>query len=136
MKKKLIRRVLGFKAQFAQLIAECRKGQTIRAVWKRPIKVGQHVSLWRGLRTKNCEFMGGWPVLKVERIKIMANRIIVDGLFLLTEQAEDLARADGFDSLWDMREWFEKQYGLPFTGVIIKWRDDEWIKANSQKSSI
>jgi hypothetical protein len=34
----------------------------------------------------------------------------------------DFARADGFDSLSDMVDFFEKQYGLPFHGQLIEWK--------------
>lgn len=34
---------------------------------------------------------------------------------------ERFAKADGFASWDEMREWFDKTHGLPFRGILIKW---------------
>jgi len=32
------------------------------------------------------------------------------------------AEADGFTGLKEFVDWFDQTHGLPFTGVLIKWR--------------
>jgi hypothetical protein len=34
------------------------------------------------------------------------------------------AVADGFSCWEEMRQWFEHQHGLPFTGILIRWKLD------------
>ncbi len=38
---------------------------------------------------------------------------------------EAFARADGFENLKAMSDWFEANHGLPFEGIVIKWPNDK-----------
>lgn len=33
----------------------------------------------------------------------------------------EFAKADGFSEWSEMEEWFEKEHGLPFEGILILW---------------
>jgi hypothetical protein len=119
---------LMFKERFADLVANGQKRQTIRPPRKRPISVGDKLSLrkWSGaayrtpqvkLREATCE--------RVSTIKIDGSfhefTFIVDGKRLNQEQWSKLARADGFACTTDMLDWFRDTHGLPFEGVMIQW---------------
>ena len=45
------------------------------------------------------------------------------GNFLFNcEPLNEFARADGFSGWAEMKAWFSKQYGLPYSGYLHKWR--------------
>lgn len=102
-----------FQPKFHAKVASGEKRQTIRPPRKRPIKAGDRLSLraWTGaayrspqreLRAAVCE--------AVECVTIGKN--FAD---------DDEARRDGFKDSAEMREWFRKVHGLPFTGDRISW---------------
>jgi hypothetical protein len=108
---------LNFKKQFRPHIESRRKKHTIRAKRKRPIKVGDKLYLYTGMRTE-C--------VKVEEIAIKLAAggvpvIYVEGHPLAHDESEALAYADGFDSFADMMKFWDGR--LPFTGDIIHWRE-------------
>jgi hypothetical protein len=45
----------------------------------------------------------------------------LDGIVMTPSEQVALARADGFEDAREMRDWFERQYGLLFKGEVIKW---------------
>ncbi|MEQ1862784.1 MAG: hypothetical protein ABMA13_22920, partial [Chthoniobacteraceae bacterium] len=48
-------------------------------------------------------------------------RVLVEDRVLKADEVEQLARADGFESALHFGEFFGRQYGLPFRGLLIKW---------------
>lgn len=101
------------------------KRQTIRAIRKagNP-KVGDVLFLYTGARTKACRKLGKVVCTAREDIHINEEGIAF-GQRLLIEDNRDardrFARADGFSSWEQMRDWFAATHGLPFTGQLIKW---------------
>ena len=122
---------LNFQARFADPVETHTKRQTIRRVWKRPIKVGDTLYLYTGMRTKRCRKLRTAVCLDVIPIKIFHDHIDFKmkavNMGLWKKQAEldwlldQFARRDGFDSWEEMRDWFKNRYGLPFEGVLITW---------------
>ncbi len=122
---------LSFIERFAGLVETRAKRQTIRRVWKRPIKVGDTLYLYTGMRTKRCRKLRTAVCLDVIPIKIFHDHIDFKmkavNMGLWKKQAEldwlldQFARRDGFDSWEEMRDWFKNRYGLPFEGVLITW---------------
>jgi len=117
-----------FKPQFAGLVERGEKTQTVRPTPKRMPKTGDHISLraWsdKPYRSKQKMLAEG-IITHVDRIEITN-----DGVTLLPESSVNLrvqvprgsfAVADGFSCWEDMRQWFEHQHGLPFSGVLIRW---------------
>lgn len=47
----------------------------------------------------------------------IAHTYLTDGAGL-----DAFARADGFAGWAEMRDWFDRRYGLPFAGECIEWR--------------
>lgn len=136
---------LNFKKEFAPLIEKGFKRQTIRPERKNPIKAGDRLFLFTGLRTKNCinlkptsvdSFYRAWDTKNlnwyvtcksIDRIKIkesysfLLDPLCVNDNELNREDMNYLADREGFKSIKEFVQWIEKQYGLPFEGVIIKW---------------
>ena len=116
-------KVLLFQPRFAALVAAGTKRQTIRPMRKRPIRVGDELSLrrWSGaayrsrqilLRNATCTGVFG--------IHVRRDNVFLDAgkppLLL-----EEFARQDGFKFFAEMAEWFKRIHGLPFSGVLIAW---------------
>ena len=110
-----------FKPEFAELVRTGKKLQTIRPRPKRMPKVGDVVSLRRWAdkpyRSKQ-EVLGLGEITGVSMVDITENGIVVNSY---AEPSDDIARADGFGNFFEMLEWFEREHGLPFAGIMITW---------------
>jgi hypothetical protein len=126
---------LSFSKQFAAAVESGQKRQTIRAERRHPIKVGDRLFLYTGMRTKACRKLGEvvctnvkpvsitwqpfqlnhhrghWPVVKI-------GESVLDGLEL-----DAFAKADGFAGFEDFMQWFVggRDEGRTFTGQLIEW---------------
>ncbi len=115
---------LNFQSQFAEAVKSGKKWQTIRKVREYPIKVGDTLYLYTGMRTKKCRKLRVTICTAVIPISIdtTEHTVSVYGDRLTHGQALSMALADGFESLTDFCEWFAKQYKQRnFEGVIIRW---------------
>lgn len=121
---------LMFQPQFADAVSSGAKRQTIRPPRKRPIEVGQRLSLrkWQGsaYRSRQIELRAA-SCVEVCEIEIMEHAIVIEGDGEHQPGLHAFAVADGFQSWGHMRDWFKATHGLPFRGVLIKWQvtDDE-----------
>lgn len=114
--------VVNFQKRFADDVDSGKKRQTIRAMRKRPFKVGDKLYLYTGLRTKSCRKLGEEIIKNVFKIVIDGDEIYLNGFQIDTKrECEQIAKDDGFQNQKDMIEWFEKNHGLPFMGQLIKW---------------
>lgn len=120
-----------FKPQFRNKILAGEKRHTIRAKRARPPQVGDACHLFCGMRTKQCELLGRFPCVKVEDILIARFagdfEIKIDGVPLDASEKEALARRDGFASLAEMAEFWERAHPRTvfFRGDVIHWRFPE-----------
>jgi hypothetical protein len=122
------------------MVLDGTKDRTIRAERKRPIKVGDSLSLrrWTGR-----PYMSKQEVL-IEAVCIEIAKVLLEpcgdrlhirlnGDWIHEHSAVDaFAGADGFRSGTDMRAWFQSVHGLPFTGTMIRWKktfDQVWRDA-------
>lgn len=115
---------LNFKSQFADDVESGKKRQTIRPIRKRPIKVGDDLHLYTGMRTKICRKLGMGICGSVMPVRIDAKqkRVVLNGMPLwFHHEIDELARADGFASIGEFFDFFKRQYGEVFEGVLIKW---------------
>lgn len=130
---------LNFQDRFAALVESGQKQQTIRAPRKRPIEVGDRIYLYTGMRTQQCRKLGEGIVTSVELIRLDRRGCSVGsesphplrgaGVWLTEKALDRLGRADGFAGRATLLDWFDRVHGLPFTGVLIRWRllpRDEW----------
>lgn len=100
------------------------KTTTIRAKRKRPIKKGDRLFLFSGLRTKYCKKLGETDCMKVENISMTEvqpgrTMVVLDGTCLLEDEVQNIALADGFETWQQMIGWFRKNHGFPFEGQRI-----------------
>lgn len=120
--------VLTFQPRFAPLVADATKLQTIRPPRKRPIRVGDRLSLrrWTGepYRSKQ-EVLREAVCTRISAVLIIPGEfephVCIDNLILTDPTAERFARDDGFEDLADLIAWFSDTHALPFTGTLIGW---------------
>jgi hypothetical protein len=128
---------LNFKPQFAAAIRDGRKRQTIRPYGKRSIRPGDTLHLYTGLRSRKSERLGVAtcteklqvridPVKRRVHLETGCNRAGVRTLTLLSpEQADKLAKADGFGMPDEFFGFFEQTYGRSvFYGHLYRWREN------------
>lgn len=117
---------LNFKAQFAPSVESGQKRCTIRVRRKYPIKVGDRLYLYTGMRTKQCRKLSETICKTAQDIRIKSPTIVwlnrwgAWGL-LPDEEIHALAHADGFETVTEFVSFFRETYGLPFEGQLIKW---------------
>jgi len=129
MKKKkyfkyIIMAILNFQKQFVPLIESGEKRQTIRKARKHPIKVGETLYLYAGLRTKYVRKIGEYKCKFIDKIKIeVLGGIWINGrrTIYYLDYLDSFAKSDGFKNWREMIQWFEKYHGLSFEGILIKW---------------
>ncbi|MEE9356892.1 ASCH domain-containing protein [Candidatus Vondammii sp. HM_W22] len=112
---------LNFKKQFAPGVRDHSKRQTIRVMRKHPIRTGDTLYLYTGMRTSGCEKLGEAAAKTVTTIYIDSDVVNVDCETLHPYQVAELARADGFAGIAEFKAFFRDTHGLPFTGQLIKW---------------
>ena len=113
-----------FKPQFAPLVLNGTKRQTIRPTPKRMPKSGDKES-WRKWSDKPYRS----PQIELAQVVLVGVntiKIVGYGMFILNgkdctwNEAQEIARLDGFESLASMMLWFHKTHSLPFEGILIK----------------
>ena len=93
------------------------KRQTIRRAspkWKN-VKAGDKLTLYTGLRTKQCRKLGEAVVESVGKVAFyqagLIGAITRDGEFWLTsDKVEELVRRDGFGDVYDFWKFFDAHY--------------------------
>lgn len=130
--------VINFKKQFVSAIESGAKKQTIRAIRKdkRQPEIGDILRLYTGMRTKGCRRIADVVCTEVYPIKIYDDGVNVFSPVesIVFEPIENdfslnrFAELDGFKSWEEMREWFGKIHGLPFNGILIRWKFEGMVK--------
>jgi hypothetical protein len=111
-----------FKPRFAPLVETGAKLQTIRPVPVRRPQPGDIISLraWEGAPYRSKQ-----RVLREAKVTAVLDVLLTESGIILgllpLEAADGFAKADGFDSWSDMRDWFNETHGLPFAGILICW---------------
>lgn len=119
---------LSFRQQYAPLILSGQKDQTIRVPRKRPIRVGQTLHLFTGMRTKRCKRIGTAVCSETFPLYVcygLGTCGSTRGGPLTVEQRDDLARRDGFsgwlvlmDVLRDMHPGWESFDVIRWTNFV------------------
>ena len=114
--------ILNFQKQFAEAVKNGTKKQTIRATRKYPIKKGDTLYLYTGLRTKSAEMLKEVICKDALDIKIDWYKVVLPTTTInYLEKLEAFAKADGFEDWTALLSWFEDTHGLPFKGQLILW---------------
>lgn len=111
-----------FKPQFAALVESNQKRQTIRPVPKRMPKAGdiQSNRVWTGRPYNSKQRILNEVVIKgVESVVVSGSGVNLNGALL--EHPDKFAQLDGFKDWAAMRDWFEREHGFPFIGIVIYW---------------
>ena len=123
---------LSFQKQFAPKVEAGEKTQTVRAKRKHPIKDGDNLMLYTGMRTKYCRMLGYGVCKDVSEIQIVWNEnhsgrnIIINDKVLNPEEMERFAMADGFGCFEEFFSFFKAQGGFLThcaTGIVT-WEGD------------
>lgn len=118
---------LNFKKQFAPAIESGKKRQTIRAHRKdgRRPKPGDHLRLYTGMRTNDCRMLIDAKCADISSVNIFDDAgdvsVVIAYRRLSRNECQELATADGFDSLDEFVQFFRENHGLPFDGLMIEW---------------
>lgn len=119
---------------FTDKILNGEKRQTIRKAgpkWAK-VKVGDKLTLYTGLRTKQCRKLGEAEVESIEDIKIHTLQYGIGNFLygvelnrqgLYAAECFEIAKADGFDNIHKFLDFFHDHYGETFEGKIIKWKN-------------
>lgn len=118
-----------FQPRFAALVEAGTKLQTIRAVPKRMPHPGDTISLraWTGAPYRSKQrVLRESTISQVQSVWFNGVTILLDDpkgeKGLMPQDAQEaFARADSFENLKAMRDWFEATHGLPFSGILIRW---------------
>ena len=120
--------VLMFQARFAPKVESGEKRRTIRPDRKRPVKVGDPVSLrqWTGrpYASKQRVLRTG-TITRVEPVRLSYAGVLLESGMLLGFQEREFAQADGFESAAEMLSWFVDNHGIPFRGTLIEWANNQ-----------
>lgn len=118
-----------FQKQFAPAVESGQKRTTIRRPRKRRTVVGDTLSLYTGMRQKNCRKLLTAECLAVPKLRRMGTltwkwtvRIPYgeQQLAITTESLLCLAWLDGFETVEEFDRWFER-YDVPTDLVLIRW---------------
>lgn len=114
---------LNFKPQFVEAIRARTKKHTIRAPRVIPVKVGDKLFLFSGLRHRGAYRILTEAVIcsQIQEIVIGKSDVTIDGQLCSPDECQRLANADGFDDFETMLTFWEGK--LPFTGHIIHWKE-------------
>lgn len=114
-----------FKPVFAEMVEANEKFQTIRRLRKKHNPYpGEKLQLYCGMRTKACKKIKDVRCISVDKIWIEYERININGKELSQAERNEIAYADGFrHNPKTLYEFFLKQYGFPFEGILIRWEN-------------
>jgi hypothetical protein len=121
-----------FKPQFAPLVEQRIKRQTVRPTPKRMPRPGDRISLraWTGLPYRTPQrvllesIVTGVSDITLEPTRLWLNERLITKHPRRSSGEQTLdsfAMADGFESWSAMAAWFEREHGLPFNGILIEW---------------
>lgn len=121
--------ILNFNKKFAAKVRNGKKKQTIRAFRKYPIRSGDKLHLYTGLRSKAASKLREVICYSVSIIQISEEGILFNSSLdrppyytaSSINQLNEFARADGFKDWEEMKAWWLNVHGLPFTGNLIQW---------------
>ena len=111
---------LNFQARFAPMVESGQKRCTIRAKRKHPIKVGDTLFLYTGMRWKTCRKLREVVCSKVTPVVIDGVIVFLDGRELSGKEVATLARNNGFQLLQEFWAFFHGKNGY-LEGDLIEW---------------
>lgn len=119
--------ILSFNKRFINKIKNGKKLHTIRRDEHNRWRAGRPIQMATGVRTKHYKQFGKGVCMSTQiiRIQYMENhevRVFVDGIILTPRKVLNLANNDGFNSIFEFLQWFDKD----FVGKIIHWTKKQY----------
>jgi hypothetical protein len=110
---------------FVDAVADGSKHFTIRQLRKKPIKKGEALQLYTGLRTKQARKLRDAVCKNVWNIKIQNKKseflFWLDNNQLSLKEVKGISNKIGFGSVEEWIEYFKEKYKFPFKGHLIEW---------------
>ena len=110
---------------FIKAVVEGSKHFTIRQLRKKPIRKGEALQLYTGLRTKQAEKLRDAVCKNTWDIKIENKKdellFSLNGKQLSLKEVKDISKNIGFESVEGWIEYFKEKYKFPFKGQLIEW---------------
>lgn len=111
-----------FQARFAPAVESGEKSSTFRVTGKRRhARAGEMLQLYTGMRQKGCRLLRKATCTSARPMVVDAHGFAIDGQRVPRDDANALARRDGFESWGDMIHWVAETHGLPAEGILIEW---------------
>jgi hypothetical protein len=110
---------------FIDAVTNGSKHFTVRQLRKNPIKKGEALQLYTGLRTKQAKKLRDTICKNVWDIKIENKKdeflFWLDDNQLTSKKVKDISNKIGFDLVEEWTEYFKQKYKFPFKGQLIEW---------------
>ena len=110
---------LNYKKQFADKVEAGTKRTTIRA--GKRFKKGDTLYHYTGMRTKSCRKLREDACTWVSDIYMTNSGMKCNGVALAPARIEEIATADGFETVDEFIFFFRETHGFPFLGQLIEW---------------
>lgn len=118
-----------FKPRFAGLVVVGIKTSTIRPSPRRLQDVPRPGDIlcaraWEGRPYRSKQrILGEWTITEVRIATVtMAGVRVLEGAYSKALDRDGVSGREGFSDWVEMRNWFEAEHGLPFTGILIEWK--------------
>jgi hypothetical protein len=118
--------LLGFQKQFVPKVESGEKRQTIRKRRKYPIKIGDTLYLYFGLRTKHSRKLREEICTNVIPITIHMGGVMVGDEWIPAHEISDFARADGFEDGTAFFAFWRKEHGLSIDNPLDDFDLIQW----------
>ena len=119
-----MKKAIGFHADSVQPILDGAILSTMRGPWSKPAQKGDVLRMREGPRFGDASKAGPFAehVVTIAREAQVHEASFTIGLLVLLPPEEiTLAKLEGFPSVESMRDFFRKQYQIPWTGQWIYW---------------
>lgn len=117
------------KEQFIDPIEQLVKHHTLRNERKRHARPGEEIQIYFAMRTRQCRLVGRAVCTAVTPIHLSfyPPKVAIYGRPVIETPSKltDFARADGFSSWRELKEFWDKNHARPkaWSGMIIEWKD-------------
>lgn len=120
--------LLNFQKRFVPKVESGEKRHTIRARRKNPIKIGDTLYLYWGLRSKHARKLRQEICTNVIPIEVHVHGVKVGGDWITDEKELDaFAQSDGFESHIDFFDFWKDVHGLNFNNPLTNFDLIQWV---------
>lgn len=123
---KLVMALINFSREdFIKAVEKGTKHFTVRFLRKNPLRKGESLQLYTGLRTKHARKLRDTVCKNIWELKIVNKKdkflFYLDGKELPGNEIKDIGNRIGFNSTEDWVTYFKEKYKFPFRGQLIEW---------------